>query len=392
MARSETVISVFVASPGDVMDERNSLESIINELNKTWSKTLNLRLELVRWESDVRPGFGQYAQDVINKQVNDEYDVFIALFWSKVGSPTNIAESGTIEEFDRAYQKYCNDPDSVDIMIYFKDEPIPPSQMDTDQLKKIQSLKSQLGEQGGLYWSFDRAEDFENLLRSHLSSVAQSWSKKLIQLDPIEQEQEQPKVSDPNGDLGDDYGLFDYLDIYDDRMSDMASTLEIMTDATDKVGAQFNRRTSQIESITSGTDGIGYDQKEARKVIKFTSDDLTRYANIIDSQVDSLSDARTQAFDALSKGIAISIDMQPDSDSIEDLKVNLRKMRSSAQTSEDGLVSFRDSIVCLPKLNVQLNKAKRAATRSLDRTLDEIRKTIQSVTDVLDIIDKLLVK
>ncbi|MCE7568153.1 hypothetical protein LZS85_18645 [Aliivibrio fischeri] len=124
MAR--TIISVFVASPGDVSDERNALESVVNELNRTWSRTLNLRLELVKWESDVYPNFGAYSQDVINKQINDNYDVFIAMFWSKVGSPTDVADSGTIEEFNRAYQKYTDDPNSVDIMVYFKDQAILP--------------------------------------------------------------------------------------------------------------------------------------------------------------------------------------------------------------------------------------------------------------------------
>ncbi|TOO45297.1 DUF4062 domain-containing protein, partial [Vibrio parahaemolyticus] len=61
MAKSQHVLSVFVASPSDVKQERNLLESIINELNKTWSKTLNLRLELLRWETDCYPAFGDYS-------------------------------------------------------------------------------------------------------------------------------------------------------------------------------------------------------------------------------------------------------------------------------------------------------------------------------------------
>lgn len=160
MARNETVINVFVASPGDVNEERSALEAIITELNRTWSKNLNLRLDLVKWETNIHPNFGSYPQDVINQQLNDEYDVFIALFWSKVGTPTNIADSGTIEEFERAYKKYKNDPNSVDIMVYFKDQAISPSQMNLEQLQKIQSLKEKMGEKGGLYWMFDNTEDF----------------------------------------------------------------------------------------------------------------------------------------------------------------------------------------------------------------------------------------
>lgn len=106
MPRNETVIGVFVASPSDVSEERKALESVVHELNKTWSKNLNLRLDLIKWETDIYPGFGEYSQDVINEQVNDEYDVFVAIFWGRSGTPTKIAESGTIEEFNRAYNKY----------------------------------------------------------------------------------------------------------------------------------------------------------------------------------------------------------------------------------------------------------------------------------------------
>ena len=36
MARTETVLQAFVASPKDVNDERALLEEIIRELNLTW--------------------------------------------------------------------------------------------------------------------------------------------------------------------------------------------------------------------------------------------------------------------------------------------------------------------------------------------------------------------
>ena len=39
-------------------------------------------------------------------------------------------------------------------MIYFKDEPISPSQLDASQLAHIQAFKQQLSPSGGFYWSF----------------------------------------------------------------------------------------------------------------------------------------------------------------------------------------------------------------------------------------------
>ncbi|EJF1759244.1 hypothetical protein ACX843_003433 [Vibrio cholerae] len=388
MARSETIINVFVASPGDVSDERSALESIISELNRTWSRSLNLRLELVKWETDIHPGFGKYPQDVINQQLNDEYDIFIALFWSKVGSPTDVAESGTIEEFERAYQKHKNDPSSLDIMVYFKDQAIPPSKMDYVQLRKLQSLKVQMGEKGGLYWTFDSTEDFENLLRGHLSRVAQSWSNKLSVKEPPEPIGD-PKMVESLNDESEDYGLFDYIDIYEDRMADMTSALELMVDATNKIGVQFNRRTAEVSKLTSTNASGSYDQREARKIIKLTSDDLTRYSEILNSQVAIATSSRTEAFDALSKGISISIELSGSEEGLDELKQNLRGMLDSAGTAKDGLSCFRESVANLPKLTIQINKSKRNVINSLDSVLDEIRKTIQSASDVLDTIQNI---
>jgi hypothetical protein len=385
MARNETVINVFVASPGDVNEERSALEAIITELNRTWSKNLNLRLDLVKWETNIHPNFGSYPQDVINQQLNDEYDVFIALFWSKVGTPTNIADSGTIEEFERAYKKYKNDPNSVDIMVYFKDQAISPSQMNLEQLQKIQSLKEKMGEKGGLYWMFDNTEDFENLLRGHLSRVAQSWSKKLQITEKVEQVNHH-QLSDNIIDESDDYGLFDYIDIYEDRISDITSALELMSDATVKIGTQFSRRTAEISKFNSANSN---NPKEARKIIKLTSDDLTRYSEIINSQVSILSPSRIEAFDALSKGISISIELSKDEDELKELKESLFEMLKSTGNTESSLLCFRKSVVNLPRLNLQINKAKRQVTLSLDRVLDETRKMMQSANDVLETIQNI---
>ena len=113
MARTETVITVFAASPSDLADERLTLERVIKELNQTWSSKFGLRMDLIRWETHVRPSFGVDAQDVVNQQLRDDYDIFIGLMWHRFGTPTGRAESGTQEEFNRAKAKWDNDNASV---------------------------------------------------------------------------------------------------------------------------------------------------------------------------------------------------------------------------------------------------------------------------------------
>ena len=176
MPRTESVVTVFISSPSDVSAEREILDSVVNELNRTWSRTLGIRLEPIMWETHSRPAFGNDPQDVLNDQFPDDYDVFLGILWGHIGTPTPRAESGTLEEFERAFERYKNDKDSIELMVYFKDEGIPPSKTDPAQLAQVQKFKKSLGEKGGLYSTFEDASSFESSLRAHLSSLAQKFS------------------------------------------------------------------------------------------------------------------------------------------------------------------------------------------------------------------------
>ena len=112
---------------------------------------------------------------MINKQIPQDYDVFIAIFWSVLGTPTERAPSGTMEEFQLAKARHDSDPNSVKIMIYFKDAPLQPSQLDLDQLQRVQKFRSSLGEEGALYRQFIDVDEFESLVRRHLEQYVQDW-------------------------------------------------------------------------------------------------------------------------------------------------------------------------------------------------------------------------
>lgn len=391
MPRSETIISVFVASPSDVFEERKSLESVCQELNKTWSKNLNLRLDLIKWETDTHPGFGEYSQEVINQQIDDEYDVFIAIFWGKVGTRTNVAESGTIEEFERAYNKFLECSESIDIMVYFKDQPISPSKMDFDQLQKIQSLKKDIGNKGGLYSTFDSIEEFESLLRTHLSKIAQKWASKELSTNNVNSiTAVAPKETVEEIDEDEEYGLFDYLEIYEDRMSDMTFALTSMTEATDKMGDQFSRRTEEMNNLSESSEKP--DIKHARKIIKLSSDDMERYSEVLEYQIHISTRSREDAFDALSKALSIYVDFtNEDSPSdLAELRQSIVELKNAAQGTMEGILEFRDTISGLPRMTIQLNKSKRRTVKALDGFLEEAGVTVKSATDVVRIIDELL--
>ena len=387
MPRNETILNVFIASPSDVTEERRTLESIIQELNKTWSQNLNLRFDLIKWETDTYPSFADYPQNAINNQIDDNYDIFIAIFWSKTGTPTEKADSGTIEEFDRAYQKHLKDNSAVEIMIYFKDQPISPSKLNIEQLGKLQHLKKSLGEKGGLYWTFEDSKEFETSLRVHLSKVAQKWAKKIGSENPPKDRNESSEKQQPLEifDEDDDYGILDYFEIFEDKMSVMTSGLCSIAEATDKVGSQFTTRTHEINSLTASGEKI--DPSRARRILKLSADDLDRFSETVELQVTIVSNSREDAFEALSKAVALQVNIASNTESESaELKDAISSMRNSAIESQQGLINFRSTIESFPKLTIYLNKSKRKALKALDGIFEEIDTTIRSTDEILSLI------
>nr|WP_299486324.1 LytTR family transcriptional regulator DNA-binding domain-containing protein [uncultured Allomuricauda sp.] len=170
MPKNITLYKIFLASPGDLLEERLKVEEVVAELNYLLEKR-NIKLDLIKWETHSYPSMGKDAQDVVNTQVKDDYDVFIGIMWSKFGTPTNRADSGTEEEFNRAYSRYLKRPNSVRIMFYFNNKPVPINEIHPDQIAKVLDFKTKLSEKGALYWEYKNVKEFERDLRLHLKNV-----------------------------------------------------------------------------------------------------------------------------------------------------------------------------------------------------------------------------
>ena len=162
-------IRIFVASPGDVADERKRLDAVVAHLRTHVAAAHGLDLELVRWETHVRPGIAADAQAVVNPQIGP-YDLFIGILWNRFGTPTGRAESGTREEFDQAYARWQRDPGSLEIWMYFSEQPAAFATMaELEQKGKVLAFRQELQTQkGALTWAYRDPADFETQVRGHL--------------------------------------------------------------------------------------------------------------------------------------------------------------------------------------------------------------------------------
>ena len=170
-------IKIMIASPGDVLPERQAVRDVIKNVNY-WAVFANIRFETIDWENNTYPTNSVYPQNAINQQIGNSFDILIGIFWTKIGTPTPKYPSGTIEEIENALNKSKNTK-STDVMLYFKMDEILPQVVDSDQIEKLINYKNELSSRGVYYWEFINCNDFKNYLSQHLALLVQHkfWSK-----------------------------------------------------------------------------------------------------------------------------------------------------------------------------------------------------------------------
>ncbi len=102
MAYSALVRRLLISSPGDVPDKDLKLvHQAINYWNGVYGESFGAAVIPISWGSHAAAEFGGTPQELLNKQIVDRCDICIALFASRLGTPTGSSESGTAEEIER---------------------------------------------------------------------------------------------------------------------------------------------------------------------------------------------------------------------------------------------------------------------------------------------------
>ncbi len=398
MAKIQSHLQVFVGSPGDVAEERKILEDVINEFNLTWGDTHNVRLELVKWETHTRPGFGEDAQDVINKQIGDEYDIFLGIMWGRFGSVTNRAESGTKEEFDRAYTRFKSSPGNVQIMFYFKDAGIPPSKMDLAQLNKVKGFKHKItSELGGLCHEFETTEEFRSKSRIHLSKLVQDWLKTDVTSNARKVTTTVPTPSvetiNPLANLmaltdDDDDGVIELSERANDAMEAVASAAEKISEATQELGLMFEQRTNEINMLMS--DGSTPDKNAVKRVSSKAASDLEVYVKRLSVEILEFHKQHFLAMDTFGKIAMISgSDIEKDPEDIKAALAQIQGYRNTMSDASDSLSELRGSVAGLPRMTTAFNRARRRAMAVMDDLLVQLRTAGNQLQDVEQLLDRM---
>ncbi|TPI59628.1 hypothetical protein FJ420_21535 [Mesorhizobium sp. B3-1-3] len=160
MAYDAKALEFFIASPSDVGEERVAVREAIAGWNAVFSRDQKVVLMPVGWET-LSPELAGRPQGMVNDRVLAHADIVIGIFWSRVGTATGEAVSGTIEEIERHHTA------GKPVMLYFSDRPIPQDMIDGDQLEKLKVFK-EWAKGKGLYYTYKTPEELGNKLRDHL--------------------------------------------------------------------------------------------------------------------------------------------------------------------------------------------------------------------------------
>lgn len=162
MPISARVFSLFLAGASDVADEQAIVRQLVDSWNREHGFSRNAFITVTSWLTHTYPAAGAEPQQVINRQVLDSADIVVAVLWTRFGTPTSQAMSGTEEEIERSIAAKKR------VMVYFSDRPIHPSDIDSGQYAQIREFADRFRKRG-LYSSYGDLESFREHFRTHLA-------------------------------------------------------------------------------------------------------------------------------------------------------------------------------------------------------------------------------
>lgn len=162
-----TCYRVLASSPSDAMGEHEVVFDICRQITEEFAPVTGIMLWPTDWVRTAHADSGAEPQQLLNHQLVDECDIVVAFFRGKLGTPTQLYESGTVEEIERALEA------GKHVAVYFW-EPADPDSSEpgsTVERDRIEAYRRSLGGRL-LYKSYRGLEDLRSRLRFDLTSLA----------------------------------------------------------------------------------------------------------------------------------------------------------------------------------------------------------------------------
>jgi hypothetical protein len=157
-------VKLMIASPSDVATERQIIRDVVHQWNAIHSEDRGVVLMPVGWDTHAGPAMGERPQAIINKQILGSCDVLVAVFWTRIGSPTGAAASGTVEEIEEHVGA------GKHAMVYFSAVPVRLDSVEDAQYKALLEFKAKC-QSRGLVESYESYEEFREKFARQLAQL-----------------------------------------------------------------------------------------------------------------------------------------------------------------------------------------------------------------------------
>ena len=381
-------INLFISCPGDIVDEINSIEVIVKEINKTYGKIGNFVIQIVHWNEDTYTDIGEDGQEIINSQI--EYDILIGILWMKLGTPTKRDKSGTVEEINRAIKN----PEKQQL-IYFKTAtPTNLNSINTSELNDVMLFKKELTNKL-LYKEFESTEKFETLFRLNLSSLIKD--KFIDEQKPIQSSNEiitaekndkyQNIVSLIDEIENSTKGNFEDLDIFEMNENGykcferITSNLKTITGYLNKLTNNLNKGTDEINQANHIKD-TRLKLSKAKKVVNRLSKELDQFNDEINSELPDFSENLKEVGKATSDILMTLRSYSQTEDN--DVEENTLAYRNSMESAMNSTADMLKEVMKWPPINLKFNTSKRNTELTLKDLMKEIMFGLKLIDEALE--------
>lgn len=160
----------MIGCPSDIKKEVDIAKDVIIEWSCINAELHNIILLPLHWSTDSYPIIGQHPQKELNHQIVEKSDMLICIFGSKVGTPTDTAESGSIEEIEEHIKA------GKHVMVFFRKN-VSLDSVDPIELQRLKDFKKK--SQSSCMWAeYNDENDFADTFRKKLELfLNDNWLK-----------------------------------------------------------------------------------------------------------------------------------------------------------------------------------------------------------------------
>jgi hypothetical protein len=381
---------IVVASPSDLYGGRKAVFEAIRELN-TALEIQKVAVRGLGWEEYAVPGIDSEAQSVVSQQLLLEYDILIALFGTKLGTPTSKALSGTVEEIEHAIANVGSALGKQRVQVYFRDKIESISEIDIDDLKTLSDYRRDLGSRGIFYSLFKDDDDLGKQIRINLQRPILDFLSQRTTSQPVSfaSSRSNPNPDSPtaaadaiDNPIADDLGVLDYLEKAEQTLTICNRSLNRMAALILEIGVETEKQVPEVERLSSPS--ISATEKKCAinafaSFLKMKADDLKQEVSIAQENFDLFANS----FIMLAEIEREDGDVDKYKEGLTDFLKQAEGMLASLTSNREPVLQFKNSVENLPRITIQFNQAKRMLKEALNECLqlfDQVERSIYEIT------------